>query len=929
MKTPFLLAALLLLAGRAHAQAGFEQWEPEIQKFEAADKQSPPAPGGVVFVGSSTIRMWDTLAQDFPGVPVLNRGFGGSQLADAVHFADRIVIPYRPRLVMVYSGDNDLNAGKSPERVLADYRALVEKIHAALPQARIGFLSIKPSPSRWKLAAQMKEANALVKAYSATDPRLFYVDTFTPMLRPDGTPRAELFREDMLHMNPQGYALWKSIVAPYLAPPGERPQARSQGAAARPITVSTARSALRLAVAPDGRLYELGYGSAGRVANVPSRTPAREDEFQPPSGNGFISEPALQVVHADGNTSTDLVYQSHETAQESPGVTVTRILLKDRYYPFYVTLGLRAFRDEDVIEQWMEVRHTEAKPVVLARFASSAPVLKADSYYLTQLQGDYAREAELVEERLTPGIKVLDSKLGVRADQMRNPSFILSLDGPAKEEEGEALGGSLEWSGSFQLAFEVDWEKRLRVLAGINPFASEYRLKPDTVFRTPGMLWTWSDAGKGQVSRNLHRWARRYAIRDGDEPRPILLNNWEATYFDFDEQKIVSLFDGAKELGVDLFLLDDGWFGNKYPRNNDRAGLGDWEVNRAKLPHGLGYLAQQAKAREIGFGIWIEPEMVNPKSELFEKHPEWAIQQPHRELQFGRNQLVLDLSRPAVRDFVWGALDRTLGTPGVGYVKWDANRYLTQPGSTYLGPEHQQELTIDYQWALYDIMRKMATKYPDIVAMLCSGGSGRVDYGSLRYFDTFWPSDNTDPLQRIYIQWGFSQVFPAIATSNHVTDKGNRPVKFALDVAMTGALGVDRDVSKMTPEERAAVKAGIEVYRDRVRDVVMQGDLYRLESPYGHRRAALDYVSSDRDRAVLFVYQLGETALGPVKPRGLDPAKRYRVRELNLPAGARSRVRLNNQLVDGATLMQEGIPSPLQHAVESSVIELVAEGGAA
>jgi lysophospholipase L1-like esterase len=220
MKAPTLLPlAALLLAGPAHAQADFARWEPEIQAFEAADRQSPPPPGGVVFVGSSTIRMWETLARDFPGVPVLNRGFGGSELADVVHFADRIVLPYRPRLVMVYAGDNDLNAGKTPERVLADYRALVETIHRALPQARIGFLSIKPSPSRWKLADQMRAANDLVKRYTATDARLFYVDTFTPMLRPDGTPRAELFREDMLHMNAQGYALWRSIVASYLAPP--------------------------------------------------------------------------------------------------------------------------------------------------------------------------------------------------------------------------------------------------------------------------------------------------------------------------------------------------------------------------------------------------------------------------------------------------------------------------------------------------------------------------------------------------------------------------------------------------------------------------------------------------------------------------------------------------------------------------------------
>lgn len=216
MKKPILLLAALLVPASAHAQTSFEQWEPEIQTFEAADRASVPAPGGVLFVGSSTIRMWETLAADFPGVPVINRGFGGSQLADAVHFADRIILPYRPRMVLVYAGDNDLNAGKSPEQVLADYRALVAKIHGALPATRIGFLSVKPSPSRWKLAAEMRRANALVKEFSASDPRLFYVDTFTPMLGPDGGPRPELFREDMLHMNARGYALWRSIVAPYL-----------------------------------------------------------------------------------------------------------------------------------------------------------------------------------------------------------------------------------------------------------------------------------------------------------------------------------------------------------------------------------------------------------------------------------------------------------------------------------------------------------------------------------------------------------------------------------------------------------------------------------------------------------------------------------------------------------------------------------------
>jgi len=694
----------------------------------------------------------------------------------------------------------------------------------------------------------------------------------------------------------------------------------------RVISVSTAGSSLTLLVAGDGRVYQLSYGRPRQSATTPARTPAREDEFYPQSGNGFILEPAVQAVHADGNTSTDLVYLSHESTAVDDNVTLTRINLKDGFYPFFVTLNLRAYRREDVIEQWAEVRHDEEGPVTLSRFASSSPVIKADGYWLTQLQGNYLREAELAEERLTPGIKVLDSKLGVRAQQMRNPSFLVSTEGPAREESGEVYGGTLAWSGSFQLAFEVDWTNRLRALCGINPFGSEYRLARGKLFKTPPMLWTWSDRGKGQVSRNFHRWALRYGIRDGDKPRPVLLNNWEATHMEFDEQKLVSLFDGAKELGVELFLLDDGWFGNKYPRDNDRAGLGDWQVNRRKLPHGLSFLAGEAKKRGLGFGIWLEPEMVNPSSELYEKHPDWVIKQPNRELLFGRNQLVLDLSRPEVREFVWKVLDDTLRqNPGVSYLKWDANRYVTQPGSSWLGRDEQQNLLIDYQWALYDAMARMAKEHPGVWAMLCAGGPGRADYGALKYFHSFWPSDNTDPLQRVYIQWGFGHFFPAAAISAHVTDMGHRPVKFATDVALSGAFGVDRDVQRMTPEERRALAAAVKLYKERLRDVVLRGDLYRLESPYERQRAALEYVSEDRTRAVLFIYQLGETAFGPVRPRGLDPAKRYRVREVNLPEGGTSRLALHDKVLDGATLMEDGLVSPLRRALESAVVEIFEE----
>jgi alpha-galactosidase len=694
------------------------------------------------------------------------------------------------------------------------------------------------------------------------------------------------------------------------------------------ITISTEKSALRLLAAKDGRIYQLGYGSPKTSAPSLSRTPAREDELHPPAGNGYLLEPALQVVHADGNTSTELAYVSHEVAADSrdANINLTRIKLRDPAYPLFVTLCFRAHRSENVIEQWMEISHEESSPIVLARFASAAPVLKADTYWLTQFQGNYMREAELSEERLTPGVKILDSKIGVRAHQMRNPSFLLSLDGPAHEDTGEVIGGTLAWSGNFQFAFDLDWNNRLRALCGINPFASEYRLPKGKTFVTPAMLLTWSDEGKGQVSRNFHRWAKRYGIREGAKPRPVLLNNWEATGMTFDEAKIVSLFDGAKELNVDLFLLDDGWFGNKHPRNNDRAGLGDWQVDAKKLPQGLSYLAREAAGRGTGFGIWIEPEMVNPASELFEQHPDWVIRQPKRELTFGRNQLILDLTRPEVKAHVLKVIDDTLApNPGITYVKWDCNRYVTQPGSTYLPSTEQSHLLIDYQWALYDTMKHMADRYPNVMAMVCAGGSGRVDYGALKYFHSFWPSDNTDPLQRVFIQWGFGHIFPASTISAHVTDMGDKPLKFAIDVALSGAFGIDRDVARWTPDERKTVAAAVKLYKERLRELVSQGDLYRLQSPYEKPQAALSYVSADRAHAVVFIYRLSETTFPSVKPRGLDPAKRYRVREINLAPEKKSRLSIHDQIVTGADLMADGFSAPLRRSLESAVIEITAE----
>lgn len=672
-----------------------------------------------------------------------------------------------------------------------------------------------------------------------------------------------------------------------------------------------------------GRLVQIAFGAPHAVAVIDPKAKSHPEECYPAGGSGYIWEPALMATHADGNTSTELTYVRHTQREVEPNVTETRIELKDPQYPFYVTLCFKTYHDQDIIEQWSEIHHEEAAPVTLQAFASASPVVRSPDIYLTQFPGSYKHEVNLVEEKLSSGIKVLDSKLGTRADYYRNPSFLLSIGAPASEDSGEVFGGTLAWSGSFRFAFEEE-NGRLRALCGMNPYDSNYRLQPGTVFRTPAMIWSWTDQGKGQISRNFHRWALRYSLRNDGHARPVLLNNWEATDMHFDEDKIVSLFDGAKAAGAELFLLDDGWFGNDHPRDNDHAGLGDWQVNARKLPHGLGYLAEQAKKRGLRFGIWVEPEMVNPSSDLFERHPDWAIRQPKRDLNLFRNQLVLDMTRPAVREFVFHVLDDLLTqNPGISYVKWDCNRYITQPGSSYLKPEDQQNLWIDYGNALYDVMSRVAHKHPDVQMMACAGGGGRVDYGALRYFDSFWPSDNTDPVARIKIQWGYSHFFPAAATAAHATRMGKRPIKFAFDVAMSGCLGMDMDLAKLTPEERQFCASAVACYKQ-FRDVVMTGDLYRLQSPYEGDRASLMYVAPDRSRAVLFVYQLkdGESSLPPVVLKGLDPNRSYRVKELNLPATGHSELSINDQSIDGASLMKQGIAVPYHQAYQSCVIQL-------
>ena len=693
------------------------------------------------------------------------------------------------------------------------------------------------------------------------------------------------------------------------------------GTSPKNIRISTAETDLVLQVAPNGRLYQAYFGERLRhdadLANLDWRIHAASDgsvsergwEVYGGSGGEDFFEPAVSVTHADGNPSTYLYYESAETKAVDGG-TQTDIRLRDDKYPLEVTLHYVAYERENVIKAWSEIRHEEKGTVTLNRYASTMLYFNEPEYYLTEFSSDWAKEAQPGTQRLLPGKKVLDTKLGSRAAMHMQPFFLLGLDGPAKEISGRVLTGTIGWTGNFSFTFEVDNVGNLRAIPAINPYASAYKLKRGEVFTTPEFIFTLSQNGAGQGSRNLQAWARKYQLKDGEGPRMTLLNNWENTAFDFDEAKLATLMKEAKDLGVDMFLLDDGWFGNKYPRNDDRQGLGDWAPNAEKLPGGIAALTKAAGEAGVKFGLWIEPEMVNPKSELFEKHSDWAIHYPNRDTYYYRNQLVLDLSNPAVQDYVFGVVDKLLtDNPGIAYFKWDCNSPITNIYSPYL-KENQGRLYIDHVRGVYNVMRRVAGKYPKTPMMLCSGGGARCDYEALKYFTEFWPSDDTDPVERLYIQWGFSQVFPAKALCAHVTnwDKA-ASVKFRTDVASMCKLGFDIDLQSLTPDELRFCREAVANWKC-LAPVTMDGEQYRLVSPYDGNHMAVNYVSQDRSRAVLFAYDIHpryQEKLQRVRLQGLDPDRTYTVREINLMPGVKSTLKADGKAFTGDYLMKVGL----------------------
>lgn len=659
-----------------------------------------------------------------------------------------------------------------------------------------------------------------------------------------------------------------------------------------------------------------------------------------PSFNSWPPEEyAIEVEHADGSISLDLVYD-HMTRQATADGEIVKFFTRDKVYPFEVVVCYRTHAESDVIETWTEISHAEKKgDVKLSRFDSAYLPIRGGQVWLSHLHGGWGNECNLYEQPLTAGMMTIKNRDGARNTHTSHPEIMLSLDGQPREDSGRVIGAALCYSGNFRIRIDTDIEgKHLHHLfAGIDPSASEYHLKAGETFTTPQLALTYSPEGKGGVSRNFHKWARKTRIHHGEQVRDVLLNSWEGVYMNVNNDNMAQMMKEAAEIGGELFVMDDGWFGSKdFRRVDDTQALGDWNVDSKKLPGGITRLIADAKANHIKFGIWIEPEYGNwQRSEVWQKHPDWFLQNKGRDPKLGRggSQALLDLCNPKVQDFVFGIVDNLMSSyPDIAYIKWDANCSLLNYGSAYLPKDRQSHIYIDYHKGLENTLQRIRAKYPDLVIQACASGGGRVNYGLLPYFDEVWTSDNTEAYQRVFIQWGTSMFYPSNVMGAHVSASPNHqsgrviPLKFRFDVAMTGRLGLEMKPSDFTPEEKAFARQAIADYK-RLRPVIQLGDLYRLISPYeGNRDAAsLMYVAPDKSKAVFFGYKMKHMvnqAVTRFKMAGLNPHKNYRIHEIN---ATDDRMKgLEGAVISGQLLMSAGLELSLPSEYSSRVFELTA-----
>jgi len=630
-------------------------------------------------------------------------------------------------------------------------------------------------------------------------------------------------------------------------------------------------------------------------------------------GQAKYTEPDLKAAFHDGVRDLKLTYASHVMEQQT--LTMT---LKDVHYPLEVRLHYTVHEEYDLITRSCEIANCGSEPVMLEHVLSGSLYMPASrDYRLTYLSGKWIGETQRDTVMLPSSKLVLESRRGITS-HAANPFFMLDRDGRADEDSGEVYFGALAYSGNWKIVFEKDRLGMVKIGAGVNDFDFAWQLQGGASFAAPQLLFGYTADGFGDASRTLHRYQREQVLPEAgrSQLRKVLYNSWEATNFQVNEEQQLQLAKTAAKLGVELFVIDDGWFGQ---RNSDQAGLGDWFVNTEKFPQGMHRMVDQVRQLGMDFGLWVEPEMVNPDSDLYRAHPDWVFHFPTRERTTIRHQLVLNLAREDVRDYIFNCMDRLLTEYDIRFIKWDYNRNISEPGYPLAPLEQQREVWHRHAVGLYEIADRLKRKFPHVIFQSCSGGGGRVDLGALRYFDQVWTSDNTDAFDRLKIQDGFSSIYCAkimeawVTNEHHWANKRKLSLAYRFHSAMMGNLGIGVDLNRWSEDEQQEAKKWIQLYKT-IRPVVQEGRQYRLLSPSAGPIASTMYVSEQRQEAVVFVFLHSNSyanALPKLRLRGLAPRKLYRVDGIE-------------QHFSGEALMQMGIPILLKGDFQSSVIRVLA-----
>ncbi len=625
------------------------------------------------------------------------------------------------------------------------------------------------------------------------------------------------------------------------------------------------------------------------------------------AGNGDFRIPALEICNNNADSVTDMRYCSHEIyfgKKEIPGIPSSyandgdeaetlAIHMLDSATGIRATLYYTVFPKRDVLTRRVRIVNASTAPCRVERAMSMCVDLPDMDYDMISLYGAHATERNIDRRPLGHGVQGVESRRG-SSSHCQNP-FIALAAHDASEERGRVYGFNLVYSGNFSALVECDFNCSTRVIMGIEPDTFSWQLDAGEAFDSPEAVMVFTEGGLGEMSRIFHRFYNNNMVRGRykAEKRPLLINSWEAAYFNFDTDKLVAFAKEAKKLGVEMLVMDDGWFGN---RNDDHSSLGDWYVNETKLPGGLGELIKRVNAEGLKFGIWFEPEMISPDSELFRAHPDWHVHVEGRTPMIGRHQYVIDMSRKDVRDNIWEQMRKILSENKIDYVKWDFNRNISDASSALLPAERKKEFFHRFVLGTYDLMNRLTTEFPDILLENCSGGGGRFDPAMLAFSPQIWASDNTDPIDRLRIQFGTSMCYPASTMGAHISANSRTGYLTKSRVAMWGTYGLELDPVKLSESDREIICSEIKEY-NRNYELIRYGDLYRLISPFEDKyRAAWEFVSPDKTEAMLtLVMMRGEIHPNlSVKLRGLVGEAFYKIEE----TGA---------IMSGALLMNSGL----------------------